>query len=301
MEIRFTFDGTGEEAEIMTTSAVPIRRTGTRPSRARAIAATATAIVVLVALAGCGSNSSNSTTSDTLQQVLKNGTVRVADCISFAPFGFYDAAGAAQGYDVDIANLMAQQLGVKLDLSDTSADNRIPNLQTGKVDVVICNFTENPTRAKQINFTSPYVIAGEVLLVQKTSSINGIADLAGKTVAVVTGSTNAQIITAANPNAKSQSYPTSAAAVLAVKSGQADAMIEDSNFLTYQAKLDPTLRVTHDSLVPLEYNGFGVAQGQLDWVAWQNQFIQWLNTSGQNRALYKKWFGVDPAFPLPNE
>ncbi len=286
----------------MTALTVSRPRDGTRHS-IRLIAAVATATVVLVGLAGCGSSSSssNASTSDTLQQVLKNGTVRVADCISFAPFGFYDASGKAQGYDVDIANLMAQQLGVKLDLIDTTSDNRIPNLQTGKVDVVICNFTENPTRAKQINFTSPYVIAGEVLLVKANSNINGIADLTGKTVAVVTGSTDAQIIGQANPGAKTQSYPTSAAAVLAVKSGQADAMIEDSNFLTYQAKLDPTLKVTHDSLVPLEYNGFGVAQGQLNWLQWQNQFIQWLNTSGQNRALYKKWFGVDPAFPLPNE
>ena len=54
-------------------------------------------------------------------------------------------------------------------------------------------------------------------------------------------------------------------------------MIEDSNFQTYQAKLDPTLRVTHDSLVPLEHNGFGVAQGQFNWLQWQNQFILWLN------------------------
>ena len=128
----------------MTTPAVPIH--GTRPrSRARAIAAAATAIVVLVSLAGCTSSSStNTSTTDTLQQVLKNGVVRVADCISFAPFGFYDANGKPQGYDVDIATLMAQQLGVKLELTDTTADNRIPNLQTGKVDVVICNFTENP-------------------------------------------------------------------------------------------------------------------------------------------------------------
>ncbi len=282
------------------------RRAGGVHSRSAAIVATLTAMFVLVAVAGCGSNqsSSNSGTAaggDELQQVLKNGVVRVADCLSFAPFGFYDANGKAQGYDVDIANLMAQQLGVKLNLIDTTSDNRIPNLQTGKVDVVICNFTENPTRAKQINFTNPYVIAGEVLLVKKDSNINGIADLAGKTVAVVTGSTDAQIIAQANPNAKTQSYPTSAAAVQAVKSGQADAMIEDSNFLTYQAKLDPTLRVTHDSLVPLEQNGFGVAQGQFNWLQWQNQFIQWLNTSGQNRALYRKWFGVDPVWPVAGE
>ncbi len=256
--------------------------------------------VAALILTACQSGAS-STAPDKLQQVLSAGKVRVGDCLSFAPFGFMDEAGKPAGYDVDIATEMAKQLGVTLEMVDTTADNRIPNLQTDKVDVVICNFTENPTRAKQINFTIPYVIAGEVLLVKKDSSINGIADLNGKTVAVVTGSTNADIIAAANPQAKTQSYPTSAAAVLAVKSGQADAMIEDSNFQTYQAKLDPTLRVTHDSLIPLEHNGFGVAQGQLNWLEWQNQFIFWLNHTGKNRELYNKWFGMDPLWPVEFE
>lgn len=261
-------------------------------------------IVGLLAVALVASACTSGGTSskpDKLQQVLSAGKVKVADCLSFAPFGFMDENGKPAGYDVDIATEMAKQLGVDLEMVDTTADNRIPNLQTDKVDVVICNFTENPTRAKQINFTLPYVIAGEVLLVKADSSINGIADLDGKTVAVVTGSTNADIIAAANPNAKTQSYPTSAAAVLAVKSGQADAMIEDSNFQTYQAKLDPTLRVTHDSLIPLEHNGFGVAQDQFNWLQWQNQFIFWLNHTGKNRELYNKWFGQDPLWPVQFE
>ena len=165
--------------------------------------------------------------------------------------------------------------------------------------MVICNFTENPERAKEVNFTNPpYVVAGENLLVKKSSNINGISDLDGKTVAVVKGSTNDQIIKNANPKAKVQPYPTSAAAVLAVRQGQADAMIEDSNFLTYQAKLDPSLKTTHGSLVPLEYNGFGVQQGQFDWLQWQDEFLRWLNTSGENKTLYKKWFGREPQFPL---
>jgi polar amino acid transport system substrate-binding protein len=261
-------------------------------------------VAVLMALGfvlGACSSSGTNAAPDKLQQVLSAGKVRVADCLSFAPFGFMDEQGKAAGYDVDIATEMAAQLGVTLEMVDTTADNRIPNLKTDKVDVVICNFTENPKRAKEINFTIPYVIAGEVLLVKKDSTINGISDLNGKTVAVVTGSTNADIITAANPQAKTQSYPTSAAAVLAVKSGQADAMIEDSNFQTYQAKLDPTLRVTHDSLIPLEHNGFGVAQGQLNWLEWQNQFVFWLNHTGKNRELYNKWFGMDPLWPVEFE
>jgi polar amino acid transport system substrate-binding protein len=271
---------------------------GERPGRGLRL--TAGLVVIGLVLAACSSATSNAA-PDKLQQVLAAGTVKVADCLSFAPFGFMDENGKPAGYDVDIATEMAKQLGVKLEMVDTTADNRIPNLQTDKVDVVICNFTENPTRAKQINFTLPYVIAGEVLLVRKDSSINGIKDLDGKTVAVVTGSTNAEIVAAANPNAKTQSYPTSAAAVLAVKSGQADAMIEDSNFQTYQAKLDPTLRVTADSLIPLEHNGFGVAQGQFNWLQWQNQFIFWLNHTGKNRELYNKWFGMDPLWPVQFE
>ncbi len=261
---------------------------------------TAGLVLIAMVLTGCSSTDSN-TGKDKLQEVISAGKVRVGDCLSFAPFGFMDENGKPAGYDVDIATIMAEQLGVTLEMVDTTADNRIPNLQTDKVDVVICNFTENPVRAKQINFTIPYVIAGEVLLVKKESDINGISDLDGKTVAVVTGSTNAEIIAAANPNAKTQSYPTSAAAVLAVKSGQADAMIEDSNFQTYQAKLDPTLRVTTDSLIPLEHNGFGVAQGNPDWLEWQNQFLFWLNHTGKNRELYNKWFGMDPLWPVEFE
>jgi polar amino acid transport system substrate-binding protein len=256
-------------------------------------------LIVGIVLSACSGTTTTGT--DKLQQVISAGKIKVADCLSFAPFGFMDQNGKPAGYDVDIATEMAKALGVTLEMVDTTADNRIPNLQTDKVDVVICNFTENPVRAKQINFTIPYVIAGEVLLVKKDSTINGIKDLDGKTVAVVTGSTNAEIIAAANPNAKTQSYPTSAAAVLAVKSGQADAMIEDSNFQTYQAKLDPTLRVTADSLIPLEHNGFGVAQGQFNWLQWQNQFIFWLNHTGKNRELYKKWFGADPLWPVQFE
>jgi polar amino acid transport system substrate-binding protein len=262
------------------------------------------AIVVLGLLSGCSfttpssSISSNATTTSTLNQVTSRGVLRVGVILSFPPFGLRSASGQPQGYDVDIATAVAQALDVKLEITDTTSADRIPYLQTGKVDLVIGNFTRTLERAKAITFTDPYVVAGEVLLVKKNSNIKGISDLSGKTVAVTKGSTNADIITSANPKAKIQQYDTSAEALLAVKQGQADAMIEDSNYLTYQAKLDPTLTVTHDSLVPLEYNAFGLRQGDSTWLSWLNLFIFELNSSGQNKALYKKWFGQDPAYPL---
>jgi len=254
-------------------------------------------------LGGCsrasndGGGSSSAQTS-TLQQVISRGELRVADCLSFAPFGFKDKSGNPSGYDVDLAKEAAKRLGVKVKIVDTTADNRIPNLKTNKVDVVFCNFTENTQRAREIAFTDPYVVAGETLLVKKSSNIKTLKDVSGKTVATVKGSTNSSLVKQLNPKADVQEYDTSAAAVLAVKQGQAAAMVEDSNFQAYQAKLDPSLAVAHDSLVPLEYNGFGVRQGDPTWVGWLNLFLREINTDGTNAKLYRQWFGTDPAYKL---
>ena len=101
--------------------------------------------------------------------------------------------GEPDGYDVDIAKLLAEDLGVELEVIDTTSANRIPNLQTDKVDVVFCNFTRNGERGREIDFTDPYVVASQALLVQKGSGITNVEDLPGKTVATVKGSTNADV------------------------------------------------------------------------------------------------------------
>lgn len=267
----------------------------------RVVALALLSIMVLGLLAGCAPKATPGAATQqtsTLQEVVKRGTLRVGVILSFPPFGSRNANGEPEGYDVDMAKEVANALGVKLEIIDTTAADRIPNLQTGKVDLVIGNFTRTAERAKAVAFTDPYVVAGQVLLVRKESGIKGIADLTDKTVAVNKSSTADTLITAANPKAKIQRYDTAAAALLAVKQGQADATIEDSNYLAYQAKLDPTMEVTHDSLVPLEYNGFGLRQGDVDWLTWLNLFIFNVNASGKNKELYMKWFGKEPSFPL---
>jgi polar amino acid transport system substrate-binding protein len=260
-----------------------------------------TGVAAAASLTACSSASGTTAAgaqSSTLQEVIRRGTLNVASCLTFPPFGSVDKAGRPQGFDVDVATAMAKALGVKVKIVDTTSANRIPNLQTKKVDAVVCNFTTTAERAKQVSFSDPYVVAGEVLLVKKSSGISTLSDLSGKTVAVTKGSTNGDAVTAGNPKAKIQEYDTSAAAVLAVKQGQADAMVEDSNFLNYQAKLDPSLKVTKDSVVPLEYNGIGVPLGDATWLQWVNTWLREFNTSGQSDALYKKWFGVSRPYPL---
>ncbi|MCQ8230299.1 MULTISPECIES: ABC transporter substrate-binding protein [Pantoea] len=258
--------------------------------------------LVLLTLAGCTpteeKKEAGAAPQSALQTVLQRGTLRVGDCLSFAPFGFYDKDGNPDGYDVDLAKALAKEMGVKLEMVNTTSANRIPNLQTNKVDVVFCNFTRNLERAKEIGFTNPYVVASEAMLVRKNSGIQSAHDMGGKTIATVKGSTNGDEVRNLGIDVKIQEYDSSQAAILAVKQGQADAMIEDNNFLAYQAKLDPTLTVTNEALVPLEYNAFGVKQGDQAWINYLNEFLFEINASGENAQLYQKWFGNKPRYPL---
>jgi polar amino acid transport system substrate-binding protein len=268
-------------------------------SVSKVVAAVAAAALVPVAAACTPMPSGAAVAADSaLKHVLASGTIKVATCLSFTPFGFTNPQGQPDGYDVDIAKELAKDMGVKLEVVDTTSSNRIPNLQTNKVDVVFCNFTRTLERAKEISFTDPYVVATEGLLVRSGSGITSLESMKGRTVAVVKGSTNADVLRERGVDVKVAEFDSSQAAVLAVKQGQADAMVEDSNFLQYQAKLNPGLDVVTSNLVPLEYNAFGVKQGDQVWVSYLNQFLFDLNTSGKNLELYRKWFGTDPRFPL---
>lgn len=262
------------------------------------VAAATAALILLAACTKVATPGQDASSSSTLQAVLQRGTLRVGDCLTFAPFGFYNKDGQPDGYDVDLAKELAKEMGVKLEVVNTTSANRIPNLQTGKVDVVFCNFTRNLERAKEISFTSPYVVASEALLVRKNSGIQSVKDMANRTIATVKGSTNGDEVRALNMPIKIQEYDSSQAAILAVKQGQADAMIEDNNFLAYQASLDSNLSVTNEALVPLEYNAFGVKAGDQTWLNYLNLFLFNINASKQNAQLYKKWFGADPRYPL---
>ena len=181
--------------------------------------------------------------------------------LSFPPFGYKSEDGTPMGYDVDMIHELADSLGVEVEIVEVTADARIPSLETGKVDAVFGNFTRTLERAQKIDFSNPYVVAGERLLVKKGSGINTVDDLTGKKVAVTKGSTNAELMATLNPNAEVVFFETSADALQAVKNGQCATFLEDSNFQQYQAAQNDDLEVVGDSLISLEYNAIGVKKG----------------------------------------
>jgi polar amino acid transport system substrate-binding protein len=240
----------------------------------------------------------SSSDNDILQEITHRGTLRVGECMGLAPFAVYNASNIPEGYDIDIANELGESLGVKVEIVNLDPAARIPSLQTGKVDVVICDTTRTLDRIRQVAFTNTYDVTGSVILSNKGSGIDSLEDLNGKTVAIAKGTPYGDVVKKAAPNAEIIFFNAPADIVTAVKQGQAVAAIENSAFLNYMAKLDPSLEVTNKSVIGLYYNSFAIPQGQPNWLAYLNEFIFELNTSGKNAELYKKWFGVTPPFPL---
>ncbi|AII10429.1 transporter substrate-binding domain-containing protein [Rhodococcus opacus] len=254
---------------------------------------------IAVFASGCGGARAGLAGSSTMDSVLASGKLRVAYLSNYPPYGTLSTDGTPQGYDVDIARKLADSLGVEAEFVSATNADRVPLLQTNKVDVVIGSFTQTLERAQVVSFSDPYNVAGQVLAVRTGSPVGGINDLAGKTIAVTKGATAGPALQKAVPDATLQSYDSPEQTLLALDSGKSDAAVEDSNFLAYQAsKGSPLVIPSSESLVPLEYNAIGVKLGDPVWLTYVNQFVFKLNSTGENKSLYRQWFGFDSPYPL---
>ena len=115
-------------------------------------------------LAGCGAKttepadaSASKGTFRTLEEIKSSGTINIGVFSDKSPFGYVDENGEYQGYDVYFANRIGEDLGVKINYVSTEAANRIEYLQTGKVDIILANFTVTPERAQEVDFALPYM------------------------------------------------------------------------------------------------------------------------------------------------
>lgn len=117
------------------------------------------AVAAVGLLAGCGktdqSSKSSKTIYRTVDEIKKSGTINIGVFSDKAPFGYVDENGEYQGYDIYFAERLGKDLGVKINYVSTEAANRIEYLQTGKVDVILANFTVTDERAEEVDFALP--------------------------------------------------------------------------------------------------------------------------------------------------
>lgn len=228
-----------------------------------------------------------------IDDIRSRGTVRIGVSLGGEPIGFRDSANNPVGYDVDVATLLAEKLGVPVEFTDVSGDARISMLVSGQLDIVVANTSATLERAKTVNFSIPYNRAGLRFIVQRDAGINTIEDLAGKSVLVGRGTTGEAFMKRTVPDANLVYVDTFAPdGVLQLQQKRVDAAIEDSSLVDYLATKNPQL-VTLSGLYSNDPIGIAVAKGDPEFVRWIDMFVSDYIQSGAYEANYKKWWGAD--------
>lgn len=229
----------------------------------------------------------------TLDEVKKRGRLIAGVKADFPPFGYVDSAGKNLGFDVDVAHLFAKALfgdENKVELVAVTSGNRIPFLQSGKIDIIIASVTITDERRKVVEFSDPYFMSGGLLLVPRNSPIQGVQNLAGKTVAVIQGAIQDKDIEQLAPQATRLKFGKVSEAVLAVKGGRADAFSQDDILVLTLAKENPDLKAVGKPFTPRPY-GIAVRKGDVEFIKWVNGQLAKMKKDGTYDKLWKKYFG----------
>ena len=247
------------------------------------------AVQALMAVAAFG-GVATAAHADALATIQKNGVVRVAIPQDFPPFGSLGSDLKLQGYDIDMAHLVAQEMGVKLELVPVTSTNRVPFLTTGKVDLVISSLGKNAERAKVIDFSQAYAPFPKSVYGPADVSIKGPADLANKSIGVTRGSTEDMALTAVAPasatikryednNATAQSYLTGQVQLVTLGNIVANAV----NERTKQRPMDAKFAVEDTPCY------IGVAKGETALLAKVEAIISQAKSNGSLNSMSERW------------
>jgi ABC-type amino acid transport substrate-binding protein len=228
----------------------------------------------------------------TLETVKKRGKLIAGVKTDFPPFGTVDASGKNVGFDVDVAHMFARALfndENQVELVAVTSGNRIPFLQSGKIDIIIATVTITDERRQVVEFSDPYFMSGSLLLVPKASTAKSLDDMAGKTVAVVQGAIQDQDVEKLQPRASRVKFGKVSEAVLAVKGGRADADVHDDIVVLSLAKENPDLKAVGKPFMPRPY-GIAVRKGDAEFIKWVNAELAKMKRDGGYDRLWKKYF-----------
>ena len=165
----------------------------------------------------------------TLDEIKEDGTINIGVFSDKNPFGYVDENGEYQGYDVYFAQRIGEDLGVEINYVSTEAANRVEYLETGKVDIVLANFTVTPERAEKVDFALPYMNVSLGVVSPDDRVISDLSELTeDDEVIVISGTTAETYLTANNPEIKLQKYDTYANAKTALENGNAAAWANDN-------------------------------------------------------------------------
>lgn len=238
--------------------------------------------------------------ADKLQDVLTSGKLRVGVLSDAAPWGFKDAKGELAGLDIDLAKLIAADMGAKLEIVPVTGAARIPSLLSDKIDLLIAGLGATPERAQQIMFSQPYAVVNLGVYGPKsiaTATGKKPDNLEGHTVAVAKGTTLDIWLTDNAPKVKLIRFEDTPAAIAAYLAGQADSFAENSAIALKVVEQNPTKEVEMKFVIRQSPAHIGVRQGEQNLLNWINTDLFANKLNGKLGQLQLRWFKEEQALP----
>jgi len=270
----------------------------TTATRMRLTALLIAAVAAIGIAAGCGS--SDSTTSGGGSS--GGEELVVGSDIPYPPFEQGKAPNYT-GFDIDLVNAMAKEMGRTVTYEDTSFDTIFRDLAQGKFDMVASATTITAEREQTVDFTNPYYLSEQALVVPTGSDIASVDDIPGATVAVQQGTTGQVYVEDETDAGEVRQFPAGPDAINAVKTGTSDAAVID--LPVAQEAVDKTEGIEIATSIPTdEQYGFVVQQDDEELLGELNDALKKIEDDGTYTEIYKKWFDQEPpkeVFSATNE
>ena len=232
-----------------------------------------------------------------LQDLLNAGKVRIGVPVDVAPFGYVDENNEPAGLDIDVANMVAEALGVDLELTQITGANRVPFLATDKLDLVISAMGATPERALQVSFSSPYSALSIGVFGPEDAAVASAGEIGDHTVGVARGTTQDIELTALAPDADIQRFEDDATAAAAYLSGQVDLFATANIVAQDLAKKHPDKGFAAKFIIRFSPTHIAFQQGNPELGRWLDVFVFYNKMNGKLDELSRKWLGT----PLPKD
>jgi L-cystine transport system substrate-binding protein len=236
--------------------------------------------------------------ADLLEAIKSRGTLRIAVEGTYPPFNFKDKSGQLTGFDVEVAQLLTQKMGVKPEFVTTEYSGILAGLAAGKYDVIVNQVGITPERQKAFDFSDPYTISSPQLIVRKDEQrkFAGLEDLKGKKLGVGQGS-NFEQKAKSFPGVEVKSYPGAPEYLQDLASGRIDAALNDSLMVSYLLKTSSLPLKAGAPLGEVEKMGIPFRKGNPDFKAALNKALAEAIKDGSLKQVSMKWFGTDVSQP----
>jgi polar amino acid transport system substrate-binding protein len=259
-----------------------------------ALAVPAAAMLTLSACGGGGGESEPQGTAEGGISLVREGELTVCTHLSYQPFQF-ERDGEIVGFDVDLVDLVAEELGVQQEIVNTPFETITTGaaFNTGECDLAAAGMTITPERAEVIEFSEGYFDANQAILARADSDISDEASLAGKTVAAQTGTTGLQYAEENLGDAEVFTYEDLPLSLQALQNGDVESVINDNGVLYDFAKENPDFEVKFDIETGEEY-GMAAKKGNTALIDKVNEVIGAAKEDGRYDEIYQEWFGTAP-------